>query len=355
MENPFVFGTVAEGARFTDRKNEIEEIKSVLNSRNHLVMISPRRFGKTSLILKSTDKLRRPVIYLDLQLVTDTNDFATELLKRTLKVYKWENIRHYLSSFRIVPTVELNPVTNSVSVSFLPAIKDDFKPLAEVLDLIEKIANDKKRPIVIIDEFQEVNSLGKALSKQLRSVMQHHKLVNYVFLGSIESMMKQIFETKKSPFYHFGYLMKLDKIPHADFLSYLEKRLKTVTDQSVAIAEDILEFTDCHPYYTQQLAFYCFSWLEKNRYNGQALQKIINNIVEVHSNDYQRLWNTLSNTDKKILISLAAGKNGTSVTAPASTAYSGLQRLAARGYLLKDTAYKFDDPFFKKWITEKRG
>ena len=354
MKNPFLFGTVAEGESFTDRKKEIEEIYSVLNSGNHVVLISPRRFGKTSLIREVTGSLHRPVIYLDLQLVTDVNDLATELLKRVMKIYKWESIKRHLAGFRLVPTVELNPVTNSVNVSFLPTIKDDFTPIADVLDLIENAASKKSRPIVVFDEFQEIRSLGKALPKQLRSVIQHHKNVNYIFLGSIESMMKQIFETKKSPFYHFGYLMTLDKIPYADFLMYLKKHLRKVTDQSEILSEGILTFTECHPYYTQQLAFYCFAWLEKNSYNKQTLNKVIEHITEVHGNDFARLWNTLSNTDKKILIALAMGKNGAAVAGPSSTTYSGLSRLAARGYLLKDNGYKFDDPFFKKWIGEKR-
>ena len=68
-------------------------------------------------------------------------------------------------------------------------------------------------------------------------------------------MMTDIFERVKSPFYHFGMLMRLNKIPYEDFKSYIADRLKDVSEQPTQIADEILTFTSCHPYYTQQLSF----------------------------------------------------------------------------------------------------
>ena len=103
-----------------------------------MILISPRSFGKTSLINKVTSTLNRPVIFIDLQLVTDISDFATQLLKRVLKINKWENIKNFLKNFRIVPTIELNPLNNNVEVSFVPTTNNNFTPLEDVLNLIEK-------------------------------------------------------------------------------------------------------------------------------------------------------------------------------------------------------------------------
>jgi hypothetical protein len=179
--------------------------------------------------------------------------------------------------------------------------------------------------------------------------------VNYVFLGSAESMMRQIFESKKSPFYHFGYLMAMDKIPHADFLRYLETRLEKATDQARVVAEEILSFTDRHPYYTQQLAYYCYAFLEDEGYRGDIIDCVVSRIVETHGNDFEKLWNTVSKTDKRILIALAEGEKTSSISQPTSTVYSGLNRLAKQGFVVKNKTYQLDDPFFAKWIVGKRA
>ncbi len=307
------------------------------------------------MINKVTSSLSRPVIYMDLQLTTDVSDLATQLLKKFLSINKWESVKHFFANFRIVPTLELNPQTSGMEVSFAPSANNKLAPLEDVLNLIEKTGKKGNRPIVVLDEFQDIVYLDKNLPKQLRAIIQHHKNVNYVFLGSLESMMKAIFENKKSPFYHFGYLMDLDKIPYSDFFDYLKNRFDKITNRSEAISKEILEFTELHPYYTQQLAFYCFSFLEKERYKKDILPLVVKDIITIHSTDYERLWNTISKTDKKILISLAIQGKLPAASFPQSTVYSGLARLITRGYVIKGKNYEFDDPFFKNWIIMKRS
>ena len=355
MANPFKFGSVISEDFFTDREKEAENAKNVLESSNHLVLISPRRYGKTSLINKVTSSLSRPVVYMDLQLATDASDLATQLLKKFLNINKWENIKHFLANFRIVPTLELNPQTGGIEASFAPSANNKFTPLEDVLSLIEKTGKKGNKPIVVLDEFQDILNLDKNLPKQLRAVIQHHKNVNYVFLGSQESMMKTIFESKKSPFYHFGHLMTLNKIPYNDFFNYLKKRFSHITNKSEAISTEILEFTQQHPYYTQQLAFYCYAFLEKERYKTEMLPFIIKQVITIHDTDYERLWNTISKTDKKILIDLALQGKLPVASFPQSTIYSGLTRLIKLGYIIKPKNYEFDDPFFKNWLIFRRN
>ncbi|MDR2163074.1 MAG: ATP-binding protein [Clostridiales Family XIII bacterium] len=355
MANPFKFGTIVGEEFFTDRTREAKDIKHVLASNNHLILISPRRYGKTSLALKVVKMLKRPVIYLDLQITTDAADMATQIMKRVLKISKWEKVKNAVSGFRIMPTLELNPLNGGINVTFTPSASDSFVPLEDVMNLIEHIGEKGKRPIVILDEFQEIEALGKNLPKKFRSVIQSHSHVNYVFLGSAESMMRQIFETKKSPFYHFGHLMTMGKIPHEDFLGYLETRLGRVTDKAADLSAQILAFTDCHPYYTQQLAFYCYTYLEENGYQDGLMDSVISAVLSIHNNDFEKLWNTMRSTDKKIMIALAEGWGVSSVAIPSSTAYSGLGRLAAQGYVVKNENYELDDPFFARWIVAKRN
>lgn len=99
--NPFKFGSVVQEPYFTDRVIEQADIKMVLSSANHLIIISPRRYGKTSLIKKVVSSLERPLIFLDLQLITDLNDFASQILKRVYRVYPFERLKGFLKNFRV--------------------------------------------------------------------------------------------------------------------------------------------------------------------------------------------------------------------------------------------------------------
>jgi len=344
MKNPFKLGTIVDKEHFTDRIDEQQEVLRVLESSNHLILISPRRFGKTSLVEKVTAKMDRPVISLDLQLITGINDFASQLLKRVLRINKFEKIKRLIADFRIVPIIELNPLSGNMEISFRPDAKENFVTLEDVFNLIEKLGEKGKRPIVVLDEFQEIVSLDKNLLKQFRSVIQYHKNVNYLFLGSLESMMKAIFESKKSPFYHFGYLMQLKKIPYADFYHYLTKRFERVTTKSDELSAEILKFTDCHPYYTQQLAFYCWFYLEKNDYSNNTLNSAIVSIIQIHDTDYERLWNTINKTDKKLLIALSKNDSLDTVPLATSTVYSGIKRLLINGYLVKTEPLWIENP-----------
>ena len=84
------------------------------------------------------------------------------------------------------------------------------------------------------------------------------------------------------------------------------------------------------------------------------LNSVINNIITIHSNDFERLWNTISKTDKKIMITLAFQEKVSEISQPTSTIYSGLKRLLSKGYIIKNEHYELDDPFFKFWLKEKR-
>lgn len=352
MENPFKFGTIVQEEFFTDRNQEIGKIQQILKSENHLILISPRRFGKSSLIHKATKIIDRPTIYIDLQLVTDIDDFASQLLKKLFVIYKWERIKQAVKSFRIIPTISLHPGNNTVEVTF-NAASDVFICLEDVLNLIEKLGQKGERPIVVIDEFQEIRNIGKQIEKKLRGVLQVHQSVNYVFLGSAESMMREIFEKKKSPFYHFGLLMPLPKIPYDDFFDFLNKRFRKIIKNSKETAESILAFTGCHPYYTQQLAFHIWMGIENKSFTGNYIEHAITEMIMLHDNDYERLWNTIRQTDKKILIALSQ-QNLRALNLPASTLYSGLKRLSEQGYVIKETTFEIDDPFFKHWIIKRR-
>lgn len=363
IKNPFKFGSIVDDPYFTNRTGEITRVVSVLNSSNHLVIISPRRYGKSSLVYKVTGVMQRPVISLDLQLVTGIEDFASQLLKRVYRIFPNEKIRQLVRNFRIIPTISLNPVNNQVDISFQPS-SAPLPMLEDVLNLIEHLSTEKKKVIVVFDEFQDAARLGPQMMPQLRSIMQQHRNINYIMLGSQESLMHEIFEKKKSSFYHFGMLLPLGKIPRKEFEEYLSQGFSSLHTYPPGICNEILDFTGCHPYYTQQLAFMAWDMLARDPGTNPVVPLALDELTRMHDMDYERMWTGFNKTDQKLLIGLSESGNTPLSEAfyrkydigAASTVFSSLKRLLKSGYITKTIrTYEIDDPFFRRWISMRRG
>jgi hypothetical protein len=361
--NPFKFGSVVDRPYFTDREDEMERIASYLNGENHLILISPRRYGKTSLIRKIVNESKRNYVFLDIQIVLSVEDFASQLLKRVYRIFPVQKLKSYIKSFRLIPVVNINPVTGEPEISFKPGSRE-LTPLEDVLNLIEKLGTDKKKIIVVLDEFQDIFRIDKILDRFLRSVMQNQRHINYIFMGSSESMIREIFEKKSSSFYRFGTLMTLGKIDKDKFTLFLKEKFADITDKGKEISQEILDITDSHPYYTQQLASTVWELLVRSGFSPGIVETAANEIVKSHDNDYERLWNNFNRTDMMVLNGMSASYIsplsdefsrvfGTGAT---STVFSTLQRLSHKGIILKEgSVYNIDDPFFKRWIVLRRN
>ena len=355
IENPCKFGTIVEEEYFTDRIQEVEYICQFLRSSNHLVLISPRRFGKSSVVAKVMRQTGRKHLTVNLQQVTSVADLSAKLLREFFKVHPMERVRHLITHFRIIPTVSMNPVTGAMDVSFQPGVDGDVL-IEDVLTLIEQAHTVQDRIIVVLDEFQEIRDLAPKLDKRLRSIMQEQKHISYILLGSQESMMTDIFENKKSPFYHFGEMMRLKKLPREDFHRYLSDRLEACYPKADdMLADRILDYTDCHPYYTQQLAANVWQIGILQPDTMDPIRTAINHIVATHGLDYERLWMNFNRTNKWIMQRLSSGKPLLSGEYRTSTVYSALKRLQKDGYVIYSDRYEMEDPFFREWIVMNNG
>ena len=125
MEKPFKYGSVVEEPYFTDRVEELKTIKQFLNSPNHLILIGPRRFGKTSLILKAIKEINRSYVFVNIQKAVSTSDLAALIVKEALKKYPLERIKSFLKHF---PTISINPVTDGIDFSFVPSAESRQEP-----------------------------------------------------------------------------------------------------------------------------------------------------------------------------------------------------------------------------------
>lgn len=350
MENPFKFGTIVDAEYFTDRVEEVAYIKEFVKSANHLVLISPRRFGKSSVVAKAVKQSNRKHITVNLQQATSVSDFSAKLLREFFKVHPLERIRHQITHFRVIPTVSTNPITGSMDVSFQTGANEAVL-IEDVLTLIERVHTEKDRMIVVLDEFQEIRDLAPKFDKQLRSIMQGQKHINYILLGSQESMMTDIFENKKSPFYHFGEMMRLGKLPRDDFHRYLSERLANIfPEKSDELSDRILDYTGCHPYYSQQLAANVWQVGVLQPDVERPFETAIEHILAAHGLDFERFWMNFNRTNRWLLKRLSSGKPLQSGEYRTSTIYSALKKLQKDGYVIYSDHYELEDPFFREWI-----
>ncbi|MBQ9072948.1 MAG: ATP-binding protein, partial [Muribaculaceae bacterium] len=262
---PFTFGVATSGDNFTDRKKETERLLLNFQHGINTILISPRRWGKTSLVQKvcklaQSDKLK--IVYLDIFSCRSERDFydafASAVLKQTSsKVEEWLDYAKLFLS-RISPKISLgpDPMTDfSISLELNPKSTD----IDEILQLPEKIAQKKGCNIVVcIDEFQQIAEFhnSKIFQKRLRSVWQLQESVSYCLFGSKKHLMNELFEKKSLPFYKFGDAIYLPKIGTADWVSYICKRFEaTGKEISNELAKDICHKVDNHSSYVQQLAW----------------------------------------------------------------------------------------------------
>jgi len=363
--NPFRFGNVVTGEYFTNREKEIKEMISEVNAGQHIVLMSPRRYGKTSLVNEAMKISGVTWIKINMELIADEVDLANYYVRNALALSKFEKIKYYLKNLKIQPYIQIQPTTNEVSVSFNTEKKNVSTLLSDTFQLPEAIAkNIKKRVVIVFDEFQEIRRISPMLERKMRGIFQYHQNITYVFIGSQESMIQEIFQNKRNPFYKFGRHISLHKIAESEFSKFIIERFSSQKIDAHPIVKNILEFTDCHPYYTQQLCHEIYILSEKKPLTKKIINNAVDQITTEHHADYTRWWSSLNNTERKVIIGIASGDYNPTSQAfirkygikSASTSGSAVSKLSALGTLVKKNGEKIEieDPFWKEWILKNR-
>ena len=316
VNKPFIFGVATSGDNFTDRKKETERLS--LNFRNgvNTILISPRRWGKTSLVQKvcrltQSDKLK--IVYLDIFSCRSDKEFydafASAVLKQTSsKLEEWlENVKLFLSRIRPKISMGTDPMTEfSISFEMNPQSND----IDEILQLPEKIAQKKGYKIVVcIDEFQQIAEFqdSKTFQKRLRSIWQLQKSVSYCLFGSKKHLMNELFEKKSLPFYKFGDTIYLPKIGTSDWVNYICDRFK-VTGKHISkeLAEKICQRVENHSSYVQQLAW--LVWIHTdNTASEQDFEEAFQDILDQNTPLFEKQTESLTTYQMNFLRALING------------------------------------------------
>ncbi len=265
MERAFVYGMSVEGENFTDRGKETKRLKMDMENGINVILVSPRRIGKSSLVRKVAKEMNNPkikIVYMDIYDCRDEysfyNRFATEILKQTATKAEQviENIKRFL--VRLTPKIAFSPEPLSEYSLSLGITPQNYQP-EEILQLPEIIGQAQGVHIVVcIDEFQQIGEMTDTLSiqKRLRGVWQHQRNVSYVLFGSKKHLMTRLFQNRRMPFFQFGEMMFLDKIPTDDWVPFILSRFESQGKQiSEKLAKKICETVEGNSSYVQQLAW----------------------------------------------------------------------------------------------------
>ena len=273
MEKAFVYGMSVEGENFTDRVKESKRLKMDFENGVNVVLVSPRRIGKSSIVRKVMKEITDPkikTVYIDIYDCRNEYDFynrfAAEVLKQTST--KAENVIENIKKFlvRLTPKIAFSPEPTSEFSLSLGITPQNYEP-EEILQLPEKIGRDQGVHLVVcIDAFQQIGEMPDSLSiqKRLRGVWQHQRNVSYCFFGSKKHLMTKLFQNRRMPFFQFGEMMFLDKIPTEDWVPFICARFER---QGKHISEDlarrICETVEGNSSYVQQLAWNVLAETEK--------------------------------------------------------------------------------------------
>jgi AAA+ ATPase superfamily predicted ATPase len=315
MEAPFVFGKIASAKNFTDRKQETERLIQNFSSAVNTVLISPRRWGKTSLVVHAAEILQKKnkeirFCFVDLNNIRTEEQFyqyfATAVLRSSGNRVKelLDNANKFLGRF--IPKLTFSPGPASEFTLGLEW-KEVKKSPEYILNLAERIGEEKRMKFVVcIDEFQNISGFEDpgAFQKKLRAHWQRHRAVSYCIYGSKRHMMMDVFTSPSMPFYKFGDIIFLEKISVEDWVPFLQKRFsETGKTLERTNAKLMAELAECHPYYVQQLAQ--LSWFRsEGSCNSEIIESAFNSLVLQLSMLFQNLSDGLSNTQINFLRAL---------------------------------------------------
>ena len=371
--NPFSYGKEVTGYQFYDRKDACEDLYHTLKDGSaNVVLYAPRRYGKTSLVLKVLQRFKSEgikCIHFDFSKVDSIERFCTEY---TAAVYSlWGGMPELVNQIKEY-LVHLHP-TFSFGDGLLPKISFSYgermgaQELGEVLDLPEKLAQRNGRETVVIafDEFQDVADLSKSvpLEAAFRSVIQAQSCVRYVFLGSKTHLMRRMFESRSRPFYKSALGMKIGKPPREESEEFVVSRFAAEgIEMPRATLERLMEISENIPYYLQAMAALSYRSVEArrgNRVEADDLDWAVARFLEGSEDYYEEVLRNLSAAQRPLVEAFAhepAGRFDADYRdryrlGGVSTVHSAIRSLMKKGVIdLVKGVYGIVDPFFARYV-----
>ena len=361
----FKTGSPVKGSDFIDRKKHLPMFKAYLQNNQHVMIKAPRRFGKTSLVKQVFEHEKSfNYIYVDLRRATNLSSLANQILE---KAYSFAGIENFLQQFKksivelikTIQSIKLDEIGEITLKHLENGIKDEREYFLHSLEVVEKISLKKELNIkFVLDEFQDILRISDDfILEQMRSVVQHHEGVTYVFLGSIESVMTKIFASKASPFFHFTRIMTLEGLDIDELYAYASEVFK---QQNVEFDDALLRtmhFLNGHPDYSAQVlqALYYKTIIDDIKTINQELCLEVLTTVILENRAY--LEELISKTKQKkhhyeVLYAIA---NSNSIELSSKTLYNIHVSLEEMGLIknIERGKYQLSDIFLEVLLQQK--
>ncbi len=375
MRNPFAYGGVVAGDAFCNRKRERADLARAIRNHEKLFVFSERRFGKTSLVqavLADLPKRSTISAYVDLWPTDGEATFVAALAKA---------ITHSMSS----SVEKLLETGRKLFSNLAPSVTvtDEGKPevsfglakqravggpaLDEVLETPARLARKHGRNVVIVfDEFQQVLDYGNdGVEKKLRSVIQNHREVAYLFLGSRKHLIQKMFMDRSRPLYRAGGHYPLGPIAEEDWLPFISERFATARKKiSRELVHSICGQTQGHPFYTQHLCHAIWELSERGTaVTDKIVREALNLLLQRENYAYSTLWESLAINQRKLLKGIADHADPVKPFAAhfvqsaglgsPSNAQRAVNSLLERDVIDRDNgSFLITDRFFRRWVQE---
>ena len=379
MPNPFVYGEVVPPDAFVDREDELARLIADLGSGQKVFLISPRRYGKSSLMRRAIDTLeRRGVLAVELTVSSYSSYVAfLEGFARAVATAetRWERaigwLRDALGSTRSELRMERGPDgTSSLAVSFPAArtARDVSRLAAEVFLLPSRLADVRRRAVVVaLDEFQAIHGFnGGSVEESLRAAVQHQRRVGYVFAGSEPSLMERMIGPRR-PFYKAGPVMRLGKIPPDLFAAFIESRfVRTGIRPEPGVGAAVLDLAGHLPYDVQRLAHEVWDDVRAARVKRVGLEHLhdtLHRLLAEQAVVFEGSWQRLTLAQRGVLRAvvledgrepLAADTRARHRLGGASSVQASLAALAREDVVARDgTRWVVIDSLMREWIARR--
>jgi hypothetical protein len=372
--NPFTFGGLAQDDAFVDREPELAALAGDLRSGQDVVLLAPRRYGKSSLAFRAMQDAGAEgvlVAYCDL-LRTPTKERLAGALARAIASDLLspvdglvERAAAVVRGLRVRPSLEIDPDGASVRFTF-EAVRnrqDIDDTLERLLELPGEIAAERGRRVaLVLDEFQEVVRLDPALPNLMRAVFQTQAEVAHVYLGSRQHVMATLFADRNEPFWRSARHMELGRIPHAPFAAFLAERFRaTERDADTEAIDLLLELTDGHPYATQELAFFTWGRVPHGHHTrADDVRDGLGDVLRAEHNNLERIWDAATANERLVLLALRHGpvalfseETRRTHGLPSATFVQRAAKGLVRDEVIErhpDGGYALAEPFLAPWL-----
>jgi len=377
MQNPFVYGEVVPGAAFVDREVELDRLVGDLAAAQKIFLISPRRYGKSSLVHQALAALaRRGALTVDVTVSSYSSYLSfLEGYARALAALEpqWDRARAWLTSAiqSTRPEVRHDAAgAGRMSVAFpLVHTERDVSRLAnDVFTLPGRLAAQRKRAVVVaLDEFQAIEGFGgSSVEHAIRAAAQQQRQVGYVFAGSEPSLMEKMIGPRR-PFYKAGPVMRLQKIPADVFAGFVESRFaKSGIRVEAGLGAAIVDLAGNLPYDVQRLAHE--TWDDVRAGGGrkatlETLHATLARLLSEQETMFEAVWQRLTLAQRAVFraVVLQHGQGLLSADTRAryrlggpSSIQTSLAALVKQDLVLKEgSQYVVVDSLLREWIARR--